>query len=246
MPFQSVVNVTLNSGVIGDIALDEPHRVQPVTLDGNGGYLARFFTKNATTGIATQGGVISQGVAVVTGSIAGTKLTVTAVTSGALSIGQTLSGADVTGGTTVTGYNADGTYNVSASQTVTSTTITGAGGPVTVFGGIAVNSKIEPLFGSSASNPLNPSVLLEPNAQIAALTFGSAIVNIPNAFNIGDTVTYNIATGVLGSVAPGATLPAGYALVPDCVVYGSSYAGGLVGNSNSGGGNAIIRLTASA
>ena len=67
--------------------------------------------------------------AVVTGSIATTVLTVTALTSGVLRVGQTISGSGVTGGTTITslgtGTGGTGTYNVSASQTVASTTITG-------------------------------------------------------------------------------------------------------------------------
>lgn len=65
---------------------------------------------------------------VVTGSISGTTLTVTAVTNGHLSVGLTLSGSGVTGGTTITGLGTGtggtGTYTVSASQTVASTTIT--------------------------------------------------------------------------------------------------------------------------
>lgn len=69
--------------------------------------------------------------AVVTGSIAGTTLTVTAVTSGRLLPGQTLTGTGVTGGTTITangtGDGGVGTYTVSASQTVASTAIAGTG-----------------------------------------------------------------------------------------------------------------------
>lgn len=66
--------------------------------------------------------------AVVTGSIAGTTLTVTAVSSGALRVGLALSGTGVTAGTTITalgtGTGGAGTYTVSASQTVSSTSIT--------------------------------------------------------------------------------------------------------------------------
>lgn len=70
---------------------------------------------------------------VVTGSISGTTLTVTALTSGALSVGQTVSGTGVSTGTVITSYNtgrggngtsALGTYNVNISQTVGSITIT--------------------------------------------------------------------------------------------------------------------------
>jgi hypothetical protein len=66
--------------------------------------------------------------AVVTGSISGTTLTVTAVTSGTLLVGHTITGTGVTAATTITalgtGTGGTGTYTVSASQTVASTTIT--------------------------------------------------------------------------------------------------------------------------
>lgn len=69
----------------------------------------------------------------VTGSISGTTLTVTAVASGTLTVGQAISGTGVTAGTTITalgtGSGGTGTYTVSASQTVSSTTITAVVGP---------------------------------------------------------------------------------------------------------------------
>jgi hypothetical protein len=65
--------------------------------------------------------------AIVTGSISGTTLTVSAVTSGTLKIGQTIEGSGVTDGTIITAFGSGsggaGTYTVSASQTVSSTTI---------------------------------------------------------------------------------------------------------------------------
>lgn len=252
--FQSTVNVALNLGVIGDIILDEPNRIQPVTIDANGGYIGRVFTKNAATGIASMGGVISQGAAVVTGSIAGTTLTVTALTSGALALGQTITGTGVTASTTITGYGTGaggtGTYTVSTSQTVASTTITGATGNIYVLAGIACLSKQEPFFGSSATSPFAASLLLEPNSQVSMMTFGSMVQNIPNNFNIGDQVTYNVLTGVLGSVAPalpGAALPTpptSYAILDNCFVYGNPFEGGVVNYTGSGtNANAIVRLS---
>lgn len=74
----------------------------------------------------------------VTGSIATTTLTVTAVTSGRLIPGMAISGSGVTAGTRIlsqlTQTNNDnlglrGTYQVSVSQTAASTTITATGGP---------------------------------------------------------------------------------------------------------------------
>jgi hypothetical protein len=64
-----------------------------------------------------------------TGSISGTKLTVTAVTTGTLAIGQALSGTNVSSSTTITalgtGTGGIGTYTVSQSQTVSSEAING-------------------------------------------------------------------------------------------------------------------------
>ena len=71
--------------------------------------------------------------ATMTGSIAGTVLTVTALSAGSITMGMTLTGASVTAGTTITSFvtgaggqqNPLGTYNLSASSTASSTTITG-------------------------------------------------------------------------------------------------------------------------
>lgn len=64
-----------------------------------------------------------------TDAISGTTLTITVATSGALYIGSLLTGTGVTAGTTITafgtGTGGTGTYTVSASQTVSSTAITG-------------------------------------------------------------------------------------------------------------------------
>ena len=60
---------------------------------------------------------------VFTGSISGTTLTVSGVTSGAVTVGQTISGTGITAGTTIVSGSGT-TWTVSASQTVSSTTIT--------------------------------------------------------------------------------------------------------------------------
>ncbi len=60
--------------------------------------------------------------AVYTGTIATTVMTVSAVTSGTIAVGQTISGAGITGAPTIvsfgTGTGGTGTYNISASETV--------------------------------------------------------------------------------------------------------------------------------
>ena len=68
-----------------------------------------------------------------------------------------------------------------------------------VFGGIGVLPKIEPLFGSSATNPLNPNLNVAANEQIALLSMGSCVLAIPNALEIGDYLQYYTTTGVIST-----------------------------------------------
>jgi hypothetical protein len=93
-------------------------------------------TKAALSGVQTvEGGAVA---ASVTGSISGTTLTVTAVTSGTLSVGQSISGSGMTAGTRITalgtGTGGTGTYTVNNSQTFASGAITGAAGSAYVEG----------------------------------------------------------------------------------------------------------------
>jgi hypothetical protein len=73
------------------------------------------------------------GAGVVTGSISGTTLTVTALASGKVAIGSEISGSGIADGTIVTalgtGLGGVGTYTVNNSQTVASTAVTGKHAP---------------------------------------------------------------------------------------------------------------------
>lgn len=94
-------------------------------------YPIRFDVEELSWGVG-----LLEDTAVVTGYIdngagsAGTTLTVTAVTSGALRVGMVISGTGVTAGTYIealgTGTGGVGTYTVSTSQLVASTTISGS------------------------------------------------------------------------------------------------------------------------
>jgi len=83
---------------------------------------------NAATLIATALNTSPPTEASFTGSISGTTLTVSAVGSGALGIGSVVTGAGVTGGTTITafgtGTGGTGTYTVNASQSIISEAMT--------------------------------------------------------------------------------------------------------------------------
>lgn len=105
------------------------------------------------------------------------------------------------------------------------------GGTITagsvVFGGIGVLPKIEPLFGSSASSPLNPNLNVAANEQIALLSMGCCVVSIPNAWEIGDYLQYNTTTGVISSYSPSGSPSGGNAQIPNAIMvrFGSAAAG---------------------
>jgi len=105
-----------------------------------------------------------------------------------------------------------------------------------IFGGISVLPKIEPLFGSSAYNPLNPNLNLAANEQVALLSLGDVIVNIPNAWNEGDFLSYTTATGVIQTYSPSGAPAGGNAQIPNAIMV-------RFGNAAAGGGLGIARLT---
>ena len=74
--------------------------------------------------------------AVFVGSISGTTLTVTSVTSGTIAIGQTITGGTISAGTVITGGSGT-SWTVNNSQTVSSTTITSASATAFMNGGNA-------------------------------------------------------------------------------------------------------------
>jgi hypothetical protein len=101
------------------------------------------------------------------GSIAGNVLTVTAINSGSITLGQTISGTGITTGTTITAFtsgaggnvNEAGTYLVNISQTVASTTISGYyQRPLAInsaFVRIATNSNGSPILNGGLDYPIS-------------------------------------------------------------------------------------------
>jgi hypothetical protein len=121
----SVLTVTAGSGLAVGQTLSGTGVISGTTISSLG---------TGTGGTGTYN--LSTSTAVVTGSISTTTLTVTGVTSGTLAVGQTITGTGVTAGTTITalgtGTGGMGTYTVSASQTVSSTTITSSVASTTI------------------------------------------------------------------------------------------------------------------
>ena len=227
MGFQSTVNIDLAFGVAGEIIFDGPLRVEPGTVNSGGlqpNVVGYGFTRDAVTGIYTVGGQVGNGACSVTASIAGTTMTVTAVGSGAVTNGLVLSGSGVTAQTTVlrqlTGAAGGiGTYQVSISQTATSTTITGAGNQI-VFGGILVHPKHYASLGTLAGGTLAPTLNLADNLIGEFMTMGMVVVNTASTnVRIGDQVQFSSVTGALTTVAPGAAVTSGSTLIGGASVY---------------------------
>lgn len=85
------------------------------------------YTINISQTVASEGMNSADVGCVFTASITTTTMTVTAITSGSLSVGQTVQGSGVTSGTIITalgtGTGGAGTYTVNKSQTVSSSTL---------------------------------------------------------------------------------------------------------------------------
>lgn len=160
--------------------------------------------------------------AVVTGSIATTTLTVTAVTSGVLSVGQTISGSGVTAGTKIsalgTGIGGTGTYTVDTSQTASSTTITatsasataggsntgnGAMGAITVDNNAIAGDYV--LTVIKAATNAGDFQVVDPNGKVvglgtvaAAFSAGGLSFTLADGatdFAVGDTFTITVEAG---------------------------------------------------
>lgn len=160
--------------------------------------------------------------AVVTGSIAATVLTVTAVTSGVLSVGQSISGSGVTAGTQITalgtGKGGVGTYTVGTSQTASSTTVTAtsasvaAGGSNTgngVMGAITVTNDAKPgdyaVKVTKAGTNVGDFQVVDPDGYVVgngtvavAFSGGGLAFTLADGstdFAVGDEFTITVAAG---------------------------------------------------
>ena len=101
------------------------------------------------------------------GSISGTTLTISSITSGAVNIGQTISGAGIAAGTTIVAFltgaggnvNEAGTYTVNISQTTASTAISAYyQRPLSINGAfvrINTNSNGIPILGGGLDYPVS-------------------------------------------------------------------------------------------
>lgn len=234
--FQSTVNVNLGFGILGQEISDGPRRAQSLILDAIGGSVGNFFVQNAATGAATQGGVLNSVAAGTStaSTISGTTLTIGGTVTGSFSIGSTITGGGTSGGTVITGYltgtGGAGTYTVNNSQSVSSAALAGAGGPVTTLGGFLVNPVGLPGFSPVGGFPIDPNLVVPAYNQADFLVMGTIVVyNNTTSCNIGDSVAYNVSTGLIYTYPAGGSLPAGCLQVPNAYVYRyNSAAAGLI------------------
>lgn len=183
-------------------------------LSEAGGYRSRDeITIPARSGALAAGTVLGKSSraapgAVVTGAISGTTLTVSAVTSGTLAVGQYLSGSGVTAATKITGYGTGtggtGTYTVDTSQTASSTTITASAAYAAAFSGNAANTGViaAVVVSTGAKAGVHKVVINEPGTNA-----GKFVVEDPDGVIIGTgTVAVAFSGGGLAfTVTDGAT-----------------------------------------
>jgi hypothetical protein len=174
---------------------------------GSGGVGTYTVSDSQTVASTTINSVASP--AIVTGSISGATLTVSAVTSGTLKIGQTIEGTGVTDGTIITefgtGSGGTGTYTVSSSQTVPSSAAQFTGQIAgTVLSVTAVSS------GTVTNGDyVTGTGVATPTTITAVNTFastGSSIAVTTGVLTIG---TLSSGTISVGQVLTGTGVPAG-------------------------------------
>ena len=186
---------------------------------GNGTNSPQFVAP-ATVGNTLTAALVSK--AVFTGSISGTALTVSSVTSGTIAIGQTLTGTGVTAGTTITAGSGL-SWTVSASQTV---------GPITINGNV-----LSWVSGTGSSGALlrAPQILTSGTSYTTPAGCNNIYVEVIGAGGGGGgagTAASNITSGGGG----GGGYAAKYFSVTQSTAY--AYAIGTAGTAgSSAGGN---------
>ena len=177
---------------------------------GDGGVGSTYVLSTSQT-IAAESLSLGSPTASFTGAIAGTTLTVTAVTSGSLVTGQTISGPGIAPGTTITsvttGTGGVGTYTINVSQTVASGTVTAQVTP-TIDGDILLgrganvidieSGRVTGAITETAA-VMNGNVLVTPAERNLSLTVNNASLNISQAEAHPVTTLTVGATGILSA-----------------------------------------------
>lgn len=179
----------------------------------------RFGATGSPAQAASVTASVAAGAGSVTGSISGDLLTVTAVGSGNLRVGATLSGTGVASGTKITSQVSGttggvGTYRVSIpEQNVASTTITAAYGVMTVTavgsGALGVG---QVLSGSGVVAGTNITALLSGTGGTGTYIVNDAtVVSSTTITAVGDVETkwYATSSGLAGELVKISSIPPG-------------------------------------
>jgi len=195
----SGTTLTVSSVVNGTIAVGQSlfgisvPQETVITALGTGTGGAGTYTINNTASVASERMNSATAGAVYTASTSGTTLTVTAVASGTLYIGQTVQGSTVAANTIITafgtGTGGTGTYTISTSQTVSSRTMYGLNWTVlpTTDGAFSGAGTVDILdnyfvYNRVDSQQFGSSNLLSPIS--GSLNFGSADGNPDNIVSL--------------------------------------------------------------
>ena len=162
-----------------------------------------------------------------TGTQSGTTLTITAVNTGQITIGQILSGTGMTSNTVVTGFKTGtggvGTYSVSSSNTVASTTITvinkviNAGFNISSYPGLTFNVQTSTSSGildtdgtiKTVSNFMSTGDLQLDGSYGQSITLNKVVIANDTALQLGSQQSSKITSTKeafkIESTSPGAT-----------------------------------------
>lgn len=197
-----------------------------------------LFTADGSVWSSTQkivrGTSVSTATTSFTASISGTTMTVTAVASGTIAVGQVITGTGVTAGTIITalgtGTGSTGTYTVSASQTVASTTITIVG---LAFLNIPSWAKRVTIMLNAVSLSGTANYLYQVGTGGVATTTGY----VSSSGVIGGSTTTFVTSSTSGIVHLVGTAAANfYSQVVFLNVSGNIWLANGVGSANGGGG----------
>lgn len=193
-------------------------------------------------------GMVLTTAAIFTADISGTTMTVTAanngvLTSGAINIGSTISGAGITGGTTIDAYTgtlldgAIGTYTISIGHGVISSVVITAAPPTTLSPGTEITG-----WGTGAGGIGTYTV--SPSQVVAAVNIGAvssglgsgyggtiSVIDLSSPFPVTATVNIPVSPSAVPSMLGSA--PAALAVSPDnAFVYSANYQDGNPGTGS--------------
>jgi hypothetical protein len=191
-----------------------------------------------------------------TGSTSTTTLTVTAVSNGALAVGQTITGSGVAAGTVITalgtGTGGAGTYTINVSQTVSSTTMTAIAPGVAAYlrGGSVATLGLAGLQ-AIVSGTLAVTVDGYPHSAASvnlstATSFSSAATLLTTALGTSNPTIASFTASITTNVLTVTVASSGVLAVGQTVTGGSTAAGTIItalGTGTGGTGTYIVNIS---